>query len=177
MKKNILILLSITVVLFFSNCASNSTGDPKIVLAQFIEALGKKDIAKARNLATEDSKSMLDLIDMGMKSGEAKDMDKYDKNKMVFGDAMIDGDKATVPVKETTSGETVNYTLKKEKGGWKVAFDKGSLMSIGMDKMKEKGINPADSMGKVMEEIKKLDMDSLKRGMQEGMKALDSTKK
>lgn len=177
MKKIILAVLSVSCILCLSNCNSGTSGDPKIVLSQFIEALGKKDIVTARKLATEESKSMLDLLEMGMKAGESKDLEKYDKNKMVFGEAIIDGDKATVPVKETTTGETVNYTLKKEKGGWKVAFDKGSLMNIGMDKMKEKGMNPADSMGKVMDELKNMDMDSLKRGMQEGMKALDTLNK
>jgi hypothetical protein len=177
MKKNLLAVLLLSSIISLTNCKSNSSGDPKIVLSQFIEALGKKDIAKARTLATEESKSMLDLLEMGMKAGESKDLEKYDMKKMVFGEAIIDGDKATVPVKEATSGETVNYTLKKEKGGWKVAFDKGSLMNIGMEKMNEKGINPADSMGKVMDELKKMDMDSLKRGMQEGMKALDTLNK
>ncbi|MEO6403845.1 MAG: hypothetical protein ABIY51_13925 [Ferruginibacter sp.] len=177
MKKIFIAAIAFSSILSFSNCNNSTSGDPKVVLGQFIEALGKKDIATARKLATEESKSMLDLMEMGMKAGEAKEMDKYDKSKMVFGNAVIDGDKATVPVKETTSGETVNYSLKKENGNWKVAFDKGSLMNIGMDKMKEKGMNPADSMGKVMDQLKNMDMDSLKRGMQEGMKALDTLDK
>lgn len=174
MKKIISGFILLSGIFSISGCSTSATGDPKIVLTQFIEALAKKDVAKARTLATEESKSMLDLMEMALKQGEAKDFDKYDINKMQIGKEVIDGDKATVPVKETTSGETINYTLKKENGSWKVAFDKGSLMSIGMDKMKEKGINPTDSMGKVMEELKKMDMDSLKRGMQEGMKALDT---
>ena len=40
--------------------------------------------------------------------------------------------------------------------------------------MNEKGINASDSIGKALDEIKNLNMDSLKEGMQEGMKALDS---
>ena len=103
-----------------------------------------------------------------------KETDKFDLAKMEFGEAKIKGDKATVPVKETTSGETLNYTLKKEGGSWKVAFDKSSMMSMGMEKMKEEGVNVSDSIGNVLDELKNLDNDSLKEKMMEGMKALDS---
>ena len=48
----------------------------------------------------------------------------------------IEGDKATVPVKDKKSGETTNYTLKKEGGSWKVAFDKATMTQMGSDKMK-----------------------------------------
>ena len=110
-----------------------------------------------------------------------KESDKFDNAKMEYGEAKIEGDKATIAVKETSSGETMTYTLKKEKGSWKVAFDKASMMSMGMEKMNEKGINPADSIGKVMDELKKIDMDSLTEGMKEGMKkgmeALDTVAK
>ena len=40
--------------------------------------------------------------------------------------------------------------------------------------MREGGINASDSIGKAMDELKDLNMDSLKQGMEEGMKALDS---
>ncbi len=177
MKKFLFAALLLSPVLFFS-CNSGGGGDPKAVLSQFFEALSKKDIATARKLATEDSKSMIDMMEMGMKMDkDSKDTDKFDKSKMEFGEAKIDGDKATIAVKETTSGETLTYSLKKEKGSWKVAFDKASMMSMGMEKMNEKGINAPDSIGKAMDELKNLNMDSLKEGMQEGMKVLDSVNK
>ena len=175
MKKYILSALILS-ALFFS-CNNLGSGDPKAVLAQFIDALAKKDIATARKLSTAESKSLLDMMEMGMKGGETKDLEKYDKNNMQFGEAKIEGDKATVPVKEKTSGETLNYTLKKENGNWKVAFDKSSLMTMGMDKMNEKGINPMDSLKRGIDELKKINMDSLKEGMQKGMQALDSVSK
>ena len=71
----------------------------------------------------------------------------------------------------------MNYTLKKEDGSWKVAFDKSSLMSMGMEKMNEKGINPSDSIGKAMDQLKNINMDSLKEGMKKGMEVLDSVNK
>jgi hypothetical protein len=156
----------------------NTGGDPKTTLSNFFDALSKKDIATARKFATEESKSMLDMMEMGMNMDKSsKDNDKYDKSKMEFGDAKIDGDKATIAVKEKGSGETMNFTMKKEKGTWKVAFDKASMMNMGMEKMKEKGMNPVDSLNKAMDDIKNMNTDSLKAGMEEGMKMLDSASK
>lgn len=157
MKKLIAAALVCTTV-FFLSCNSTDSSNPKSVLMSFFDALGKKDINGARKLATAESKSMLDMMEMGMKMGGAdKKDDKYNKANMEFGEAKIDGDKATVPVKDKTSGETTNYTLKKEGGGWKVAFDKSSMMNMGMDKMKEKGVDNMDSGMNKMKES----MDSL----------------
>lgn len=176
MKKFLLAILVLSTVSFIG-CNSGG-GDPKAVLSQFFEALSKKDIEGARKLATKDSKSMIDMMEMGMNmSKDKKDAEKFDKANMEFGEAKIEGDKATVAVKEKKSGESLNYILKKEDGSWKVAFDKASVMSMGMDKMNEKGINPTDSIGKAMDELKNMDMDSLKDGMKKGMEMLDSVKK
>lgn len=176
MKKNFLAIMLISAVSFFG-CNSGG-GDPKAVLMQFFTALSKNDIEGARKLATKDSKSMIDMMEMGMKMGKDKsESDKFKPDNMEIGEAKIEADKAVVPVKEKTTGESLNYTLKKEDGTWKVAFDKSSIMSMGMEKMNEKGINPADSIGNVMDELKNVDMDSLKEGMKKGMEALDSVNK
>ena len=177
MKKLILAVLVISTSLMFS-CKSNS-GDPKMVLSSFMEALAKKDIAAARKLSTTDSKMMLDMMEMGMKNEQSTDSKKYDMANMEFGEPKIDGDKATVPVKEKTTGESINYALKKENGEWKVAFDKASLMGTVTDKLNEKGLDmkgAMDSLSKGMENMKDVDMDSLKESMDQGMKSLDSMK-
>lgn len=154
----------------------NSGSDPKSVLSDFFVALSKKDIAGARNLATEDSKSMLDMMEMALKT-DSSETGKYDMAKMEFGEAKIEGDKATVPVKEKDSGETLNYTLKKEGGKWKVAFDKASIMNMATDKMKGEGINIGDSINNVVDEMKNMNTDSLAEKMKEGAKAMDSAGK
>ncbi len=176
MKK---ILLAIVVLSSFSlNGCKSGGGDPKVVLEQFFDALSKNNIEAARKLATKDSKSMIDMMEMGMKMAkDKKDSDKFSKANMEIGEPKIDGDKAVIAVKEKTTGENLNYTLKKEEGSWKVAFDKSSLMSMGMEKMNEKGINPADSIGKAMDELNNLNVDSLKDGMKKGMEALDTLKR
>lgn len=173
--KKVLLSTFILAMLIIAGCKTNS-GDPKAVLGQFFDALAKNDMVTARKLSTTDSKSMLDLMEMGMKT-ETKETEKYDKTKLEFGEATIDGDKAIVPVKERTSGEIMNYTLKKEEGAWKVAFDKTSIMSMGMDKMKDEGVNVSDSIGNVMDQLKNVDMDSLQKTLKEGSKALDSAAK
>jgi len=168
MKKLITAAFVCTTV-FFMSCNSTDNSNPKSVLMSFFDALSKKDIAGARKLATAESKSMLDVIEMGMKmGGEDKKEEKYDKSKMEFGEAKIEGDKATVAVKDKNSGETTNYTLKKEGGAWKVAFDKSSMMNMGADKMKEHG---DDMMNEGTDKIKE-SMDSLGNKMKEAMDSI-----
>ena len=72
---------------------------------------------------------------------EDKSNEQFDKSKMEIGEAKIDGDKATVNVKETKNGESVNFVLKKEEGSWKVAMDMNTMMGMGAEKMKEKGMD------------------------------------
>ena len=145
MKK---LIFSFFILAAFSLISCNAGGgDPKTVLMSFFDALGKKDITKAKKLATKDSESMLEMVEMGMKMApDSVKNTQYDKTKMEFGDAKIEGDKATVPVKDKSSGEITNFTLKKEKDGWKVAFDKATMMQIGQDKMKEKGMDSTNIM-------------------------------
>ena len=172
MKKVVLAAFTGLLILMMS-CKSGGA-DPKIVLSDFFTALSKKDMVKAKSLATEESKTMLDMMEMAMKT-DTKETEKFNPGNMQFGEAKIEGDKATVPAKDVASGETTNFTLKKEDGSWKVAFDKTSLMNIGMEKMKKDGIT--DSTMNVLDELKHLDADSLKATLEEGIKAIDSAKK
>ena len=41
----------------------------------------------------------------------------------------------------------------------------------------EKGIDTIDSVGKSVEDLKNVNMDSVKKGVREGLKALDSVKR
>jgi len=175
MKKIFSSLILINTLFLMTGCSTTSS-DPKATLAAFFDAMSKKDIAAARKLSTEDSKSMLDLMETGLKmSKDNEDTEKFDKSKMEIGEPKIDGDKARVPIKDKKSGEMVNFTLKKESGAWKVAFDKASIMEMATDKMQEKGIS-IDSLKQSVEELKKINLDSLKQGIDNGIEALDSAK-
>ena len=158
MKK---IILSAATIITFSiiGCKGGESGNPRSVLMSFFEALGKKDINAAKKYATKDSETMLGMIQMGMSAADSSKDKMFDKNNMEFGNAVITGDKATVPVKEKKSGETTNYTLKKEGGDWKVAFDKATMMQMATDKMKGKGMdlnNGMDSAQKMMNDLNKM---------------------
>ena len=154
-------------------CKNQATGDPKQTLTSFFEAMEKKDMAAARILATADSKDVLDMWEKQM-TVDLSESGKYDKNKVEIGEAKIDGNNATVAVKEKTSGESVNFPMQKEDGAWKVSFNMGSLMRMGVEKMQEKGINLSDSLGNVMEQLKGINLDSLQKEMKKGGKDLDS---
>jgi hypothetical protein len=181
MKKLFLGLVAFSAI-WMSSCKNPGSSDPKTVLISFFDAMSKKDMDAARKLATTESKSMLDMIEMGMKMGadkDSKEMEKFDKSKMEMSDAKIDGDRATVNVKEKTSGEAVDFVLKKQDGSWKVAMDMETLMNIGMQKMKDKGMGQGeiDSLRNGLDKLKNMNPDSLKDIMNKGMNTLDSLKK
>lgn len=177
MKKIILVTVIISMSVFFISC-STASSDPKATLVTFFESLSKKDIAGARKMATQDSKAMLDIMEMGLSQAkEEKGLEKFDKSKMEIGETKVVGDIATIPVKEKQSGEAVNFTLKKEAGTWKVAFDMATLLKMGTEKLKEKGHVSIDSLANQMDELKNMNTDSLKEVMDKGMLALDSLKK
>jgi Domain of unknown function (DUF4878) len=175
MKKLFMVFVLVSSVFLIAGCGG-SGGDPKATLSAFFDAMSKKDIAAARKLSTENSKSLLDMMETGLKmSKDNTETDKYDKSKMEIGEPKIDGDKATIAVKEKGTDESVNFTLKKESGEWKVAFDKASIMEMATDKMKEKGVS-MDSLHEAMDELKKINIDSLTDGIDKGIQALDSAK-
>lgn len=183
--KNYLFLIMSVICISIASC-KNETNDPQTTLSKFFDAMAKKDITAARKLCTEESKSMLDMMEMGMKMDTSKtETNKYDKDKVEFSEAKIEGDKATINVKPKEGGESLNFYLKKEKEEWKVAFDKNSMMEMGMDKMKSEGIENADSIAKSMgelkdidlQEIKKMDMDSIRKSMRQSLLKLDSVKR
>jgi hypothetical protein len=167
--------------LFVTSCGGGAGSDPKATLIAFFEKMEKKDFAAAKKLATKDSDAMFSLMEtfgkMGSDKGK-KDME-FDKSKMEFGEPKIEGDKATVSVKDKASGEGTNFILRKEDGAWKVAFNKSSMMEMGLDKAKEKGMDnlDADKLEEGIDKLKNMDPDSLKKALSEGMKAMDTLTK
>jgi Domain of unknown function (DUF4878) len=179
--KKMLFAVAVTTSLLIVSCNSGG-GDPKSVLISFFDALSKKDFTTAKKLATKDSEAMFSLMEMGMnaaKDAKTEEKDKFDKSKMEFGESKIEGDKATVAVKDKSSGESTNFILKKEGGAWKVAFDKASMMQMGAEKMKEKGMDGAaamDSLNSGLDKLKEMNVDSLAGKMQEGLDKMKELK-
>ena len=153
----------------FIGCKDNKNGSPKEVLSAWFDAMAKKDMATVKELSTPESQSMISLMEMGMKdSAASKETEKYDKTKMEFGEPIIDGDNAKVPVKEKSSGETTNFPMKKVNGQWKVAFDKSSMMQMGMDKMKDEKISTGGT--------ESVNMDSITNEMNKAMDSVGAAK-
>jgi Domain of unknown function (DUF4878) len=180
MKKIFVAALAVC-TLFVTSCGGAAGSDPKATLIAFFEAMGKKDFATAKKLATKDSDAMFSLMETAAKMGsdkDKKDMD-FDKTKMEFGEAKIEGDKATVEVKDKASGEGTNFVLRKEDGSWKVAFNKSSMMEMGLEKAKEKGMDnlDADKLEESLDKLKNMNTDSLQKAISDGMKALDTVSK
>lgn len=180
MKKFFVAALAVCTLLITS-CGGGAGSDPKATLIAFFEAMGKKDFATAKKLATKDSDAMFSLMETAAKMGndkDKKDMD-FDKTKMEFGEAKIEGDKATVEVKDKATGEGTNFVLRKEDGSWKVAFNKNSMMEMGLEKAKEKGMEnmDTDKLEEGLEKLKNMNTDSLQKAISDGMKALDTVSK
>ena len=138
MKNSILLLLVATSFSFMS-CNSISFSDPKAVLSNFFDAVAKKDFVTAKKYVTKDSEGVLGMVEMSMQAAPDSSVSMFSKQKVELGDAVIDGDRATVKVTEKENGESNSFVLKKEDGKWKVAFDKTTLMDMAKQKMKEKG--------------------------------------
>ena len=160
--KKIIVLMSAALVIILSGCNSNS-GDPKEVLGHFFDAMSHKNIDEAKKYVTKDSEGMMGMMQMGMNSMDESDNEMpLQKENMEIGNAVITGDRATVPVKDKKTGETTDFVLKKESGAWKVAFDKSTLMEMGQKKMKEHGMGSMEGM------------DSMKHNMNEAMDSLNA---
>ncbi|MEO6220414.1 MAG: hypothetical protein ABIO81_08305 [Ginsengibacter sp.] len=183
MRKIILSALAVSFLLL-SGCKSGEGGDPKIVLTKFFDALSKKNIDEAKKYVTKDSEGMMGMVQMGMQSAgdKSNEMLNYAKENIEFGTAAIEGDKATVPVKDKKSGETTDFVLKKESGDWKVAFDKSTLMEMAQKKMKEHPMSKMkNGMSDSIEGMDREDMqniDSIKNdAMERAQETIDSINK
>ena len=173
------LLLAIAMGSISTGCGGGgmSNASPKEVLVAFFEKLSKKDIEGATKLATKDSKATMDMMKKGLDMAEKmKDQikDKEDPTEefknMEVGEAKINGDNATVAVRNKKKEEEVEFPLKKEDGAWKVDFSMATLMKMGMDqKNKHNAMDGEDSM-KGMEGV-----DSA--SIQEGLKVMDSALK
>ncbi len=130
-----ILLIGITGALLLATGCNSRGGDPTLVLTHFFEAMYGKDIARARSLATSDSRPALDLIEMAMRTSVGENT-FFNLAGKQFGEAVVDGNMAIVAVKEQNSGASLEYLLRKEDGSWKVAFDKNAFIDMGIEKMK-----------------------------------------
>ena len=180
------LLLAIAMGSISTGCGGGgmSNASPKEVLVAFFEKLAKKDIEGATKLATKDSKSTMEMMKKGLDMAEKmKDQikDKEDPTEefknMEVGEAKINGDVATVAVKNKKKDQEVEFPLKKEDGAWKVDFSMATLMKMGMDEKNKRAGNMGDD--DPMHGMEGMDSASIQKGlevMDSAMKTIDPKK-
>lgn len=114
----------------------SSGGDPKKIAQAFYEALDSRDYEKAKSMATKESQNGLDLLNTMYTAGKAFTGNNNQEppkkaDKLEWGDAIIEGTTAVVPLK--VNGENRDIKLKQEEGIWKVAMDKNNMNKTGLD--------------------------------------------
>lgn len=164
--KKLLSILFVSII--FMSCdtgqSTHGVNDPKDVLTRFFKALSEKNIPEAKKYVTADSEGMINMMQMSFDNMEAPvdNEDQFDPSKVDIADAQIKGDIATVRVTEKQSGESTNFTLKKEEGEWRIAFDMGTLYNMAAERIQQEGtdVHKADSL---LKNLSKEDAAELKK--------------
>ena len=184
MNKLILLLLTATII-SLAGCKSGAYKDPKTVLSNFFDAMAKKDFTEAKKYTTDDSEPMMNMAQMAMQNihDDSSQILQYRKENIEIEDAVINGDNATVPVKDRKSGETIDFTLKKENSQWKVSVNLSTILQMVQKKMKEHGMDGMMNQGR-MDSLGNINgntmpnIDSLsKEKMEHARKMMDSVNK
>ena len=124
------VLILLTAVLSIG-CNSNQPSDnsPSGVLKQYVAASQKSDVAAMKSLL---SKGSLELIEKSAKAQNStadellrRESSVKIKNAVETRNEKIEGDSASVEVKNETNGEfDMKMPLVRENGAWKIARDK-----------------------------------------------------
>lgn len=150
-----------TILIGLMACTTSS-GDPKAVAKKFNEALKVMDWPTVEKYSTEDSKSIIGLMKMGgsMVKLNTDSLQKKLKAKTItYSEAIINGNEAKVTI--TENNEKTDFTLKKEKGEWKVAFEKNTLIQPIMEKLNKKGQNGGNSFEALEKSLDNISDDSI----------------
>ena len=176
MKTSIATLLM--AVFFIINGCNSDTKKPEVVMESFFDALKNQDFETAKELSTQKSESVLDIINLALNLQFQKiDTTLFDKTKLQFGKPKIIGDTAIIDVTMNNTKASIPFKLQKENGEWKVAFDAETLMKIGIDKMKNNRRKSDQQLDKQLESIQNMPLDSLKDEMLNSLQKLDSVQK
>ncbi|GAA4308847.1 hypothetical protein [Compostibacter hankyongensis] len=124
-----LFLLSFVLLTISALPGCRKDNDPKGVALKFLSAIQQMHYEEAKQYATESSKSMLDALASFQKMMPASAREKYQHEQFEIKHVEQNGQEATVYY-TNKSDTTVQRTLKllREKGKWKVAFTKDTLM-------------------------------------------------
>lgn len=150
-------ILSLVIAFLLAGCNSNqpAAGSPSDVLKQYVAASQKQDIQTMKALL---SKGSLELIEKSAKSQNTTTDELLRKEAAVkiqkapeTRNEKIEGDTATVEVKNETNGEfDMKMPFVRENGAWKLARDKyvAELLKKANDEINKKLANSANSVSK-----------------------------
>jgi hypothetical protein len=160
----------VLVIMVLVGCKNNDNIDPpNKVFAGFADAFSKRDMAKVRSLCTADSKMTLDILEKKSKDMGMPSMKQFDTSKVTFGEAVIQGDNAVLPIKEKESGTTIDFPLKKEDGVWKIAFDAKTLWDLVNETIRKEGLGEkVPGLDSMLEKYKNINLDSLGEALMKG---------
>ena len=110
-------------------CSKLGGSSPTATLKAFYEATQKKDAEGIKKTLSKGTLEMLEgfakaqnkTLDESLKSGLANDTSSG--NMPETRNEKVDGDKATVEVKNDKTGQWESVPFVKEEGNWKIAFD------------------------------------------------------
>ena len=108
---------------------------------------------RAKQLSTPESQSVLNMMSVAGITTGVRITDKFDKNKVEFGTAIINGDNATVPITDRASRQTIQFPLRKINGQWRVSVDAGSMMGMAKNKVNTTTGSWRDSAKNVLKRI------------------------
>lgn len=192
LMRKLLLTAAIAAILFSCTNTNPAADSPKGVVNAFIESSRQGDIDGIRKYITEQDAKLLDMgmqflnmLDSGqqkkMKEQMAEKFKEHTKDvKIDIGNEKIDGDNATVEVSTTKEGktETQPFALKKENGQWKISLISTGMKSSGMTqqemdteakKMENDLRGAGDSLSKKLQQLRKINPDSLKKILNKGM--------
>lgn len=124
MKKVVGGIIIILVSALIYSC-SGKKEHPEMAAKMFFEALANKDFKKAGQLATTDSKTLLNMVETMWEMGTDLPLNLGDRKELenaVYTTTEMEGDKATVSIRVKDHENRIH--LVKEKGEWKVAVEK-----------------------------------------------------
>ena len=166
MKRFILSLAIITTIIFISCNTKKDESTPKEVFTKFIKALKRNDLKTAEKLATPSSSTTFAFLNFG-KDKLNKVLNIIDTIKLNITVPIIDGEKATIGLKENNGNIGANFKLEKINGEWKVAFDLDSILALStnVDLLPDLKINKNDTQI--------YNTDSIEKVLKKQMKALN----
>ena len=129
-------------------CNAASTGSPTETLKKFVDASQKKDVAAMKQTLSKGTMELIEKSAQQQKTTVDELLKKDSPTQMTetpeIRNEKIEGDTATVEVKNTVTGNFDTLPFVKEDGQWKLALDKfmQDVMKRMSEEMKNAGQNP-----------------------------------